>query len=186
MRVSDKLPRHGDKPRRVLKARRLWPQTPAYPPRVKSRTGQGGKAPKGGPAKKPRAAQPDTGRGCRRGVAATAGSTAANIPGQATRRTPKSTTTSGSGSSRTRYFGKYKGRETVLGIAARTGRGVEDVQQWADEAASIVSRSWGSSELQLQASLAEWRSLFGLRKTQKMTNARPTAKSRSDRICKAR
>jgi hypothetical protein len=57
------------------------------------------------------------------------------------------------------FLGKYKGRETVLGIAARTGESIEEVQRWADEAASVVSRSWGSSELQLQASLAEWRAL---------------------------
>lgn len=80
------------------------------------------------------------------------------------------------------FLGKYKGRETVLGIATRTGRSVEDVQQWADEAASIVSRSWGSSELQLQASLAEWRSLLWAAKDAKNDERAADCQKQIDRI----
>lgn len=57
------------------------------------------------------------------------------------------------------FLGKYKGRETVVAVAAKAGATEEDVQHWADEAAALVARSWGSSELQIQASLAEWRAL---------------------------
>lgn len=57
------------------------------------------------------------------------------------------------------FLGKYKGRETVLAVAARSGRTEETVQRWADDAANLVSLSWGSSELQIQTSLAEWRTL---------------------------
>lgn len=57
------------------------------------------------------------------------------------------------------FLGKYKGRETVLAVAARAGATEETVQRWADEAAKLVSLAWGSSELQIQTSLAEWRAL---------------------------
>lgn len=80
------------------------------------------------------------------------------------------------------FLGKYKGRETVLAIAKRTGESAEVVQRWADEAARQVSSSWGSSELQVQASLAEWRMLRDMATAAKNDERAADCQKQIDRI----